>query len=89
MSKRDLAAAIRKATDCSSGQANDAVDAVLDTIRKKLKKEGRFSLVGFGGFHVGKQKRRKGRNPQTGESIWISARKTVRFKASSILKKKV
>ncbi len=89
MSKRELAAAIRKATDCSSRQANDAVDAVFDTIRKKLKKEGRFGLVAFGAFRVGKLKRRKGRNPQTGEPIWISARKTVRIKASSVLKKKV
>jgi DNA-binding protein HU-beta len=45
--------------------------------------------VGFGTFAVTKRPRRKGRNPQTGESITIPARKVPRFTAGKALKERV
>jgi DNA-binding protein HU-beta len=42
-------------------------------------------LVGFGTFSVSKRAARNGRNPKTGETIKIKARKVARFKAGKEL----
>jgi len=55
------------------------VDCVLEAITKTLKKNGKVMLVGFGTFKVTKRKARKGRNPQTGEEIKITAWNVPRF----------
>ena len=67
--------------------ADRALQAVLDGIAKGLKKGGVVSLVGFGTFKVKARPARMGRNPQTGATIKISARKVVGFKPSADLKK--
>lgn len=67
-------------------EAQSAVDCVLDSITKALKKGDTVTLVGFGTFKVVKRKARKGRNPQTGEPIKIKASTVVRFKAGKALK---
>lgn len=67
--------------------AGRALDAVLEGIAKGLKKSGAVSLVGFGTFKVKARPARKGRNPQTGETITIKARKVVGFKPSAEMKK--
>ncbi len=89
MSKVVLSEAIQKATGCNAAQAKKAVDAVTRAIARSLKKDRRFGLQGFGTFRVVKRGRRKGRNPRTGESITIRASKSVRFKPSDNLKKRV
>jgi DNA-binding protein HU-beta len=86
MSKAALVEAVRKATECTTAQANDAVDGMVEVIAKTVKKEGSFALVGFGTFKSAKRAARTGRNPKTGEAIQIAASKTVRFKPSSQLK---
>ncbi len=58
----------------------DMVDGVFETIAKSIKKEKKFSYPGFGTFEVRARKARKGRNPQTGETIKIKASKTVAFR---------
>lgn len=67
-------------------EAQSAVDCVLDSITKALKKGDTVTLVGFGTFKVVKRKARKGRNPQTGEEIKINASKSPKFVASKGLK---
>ena len=62
---------------------------MIAAVVKELKKTGRFTLPSFGTFVVRKTKARKGLNPRTGEQIKVKAGKTVRFKASPTLKKKV
>jgi len=46
-------------------------------------------LVGFGTFWVLNRKARRGRNPQTGEELQISAKKVAKFKAGKNLKEVV
>ena len=67
-------------------EAKAAVDCIFSTITKTLKKKKSVSLVGFGTFKVNKLKARKGRNPQTGETIKIKARKVPKFVAGKGLK---
>ena len=69
--------------------ANRAAADVIDAIVQELKTTGGFTLPSFGTFTVKKTKARKGLNPRTGEAVKVKAGKTVRFKASPTLKKKV
>ena len=73
--------------EASKRAASDALEAVLDAITKAVKKDGTVQLIGFGTFKVAKRAARTGRNPKTGEALKIKASKSVRFVASSALKK--
>lgn len=86
MNKADLIEIVRDKSGATKAAAGEAVDAVFEAMGKALKKEGSFTIVGFGTFKVSKRSARKGRNPQTGETIKIAASKSVRFKASKQLK---
>jgi DNA-binding protein HU-beta len=85
MNKGDLIQELAKVT-CTKKEAEAAVDCVLSTITKALKKNETVTLVGFGTFKVGKRKARTGRNPKTGEAIKIKAKKVPKFVAGKGLK---
>jgi DNA-binding protein HU-beta len=85
MNKGDLIVSVAKDLGASKAQAEKAVNSVLDTIKKNVKKG--VNIIGFGSFSVGNRKARTGRNPQTGATIKIKASKTVRFRAGKALKK--
>jgi len=61
--------------------ARAVLASLIDAVRKTVKKGDRLGLVGFGTFSSGKRKARTGRNPQTGATIKIAAKKTIKFKA--------
>jgi len=86
MNKADLIEIVRETAGSTKAAAGEAVDAIFEAMAKSLKKDGSFTIVGFGTFKVSKRAARKGRNPQTGETIKIAASKSVRFKASTQLK---
>ncbi len=87
MSKIAIAKAIRTATGCTAAQANEAVDALVATILDGVKTDGRFRMFGFGTFSKSERPARQGRNPKTGKTVEIAAYSTIKFKASSSLKK--
>lgn len=89
MNKADLIEIVRDTTGATKAASGEAVDALFEAMAKSLKKEGAFTIVGFGTFKVSKRAARKGRNPQTGETIKIAASKSVRFKASAALKSRL
>ena len=89
MNKGDLIANVAKAADVTKAQAVAAVDSVLESIEKSLKKGDRVTLVGFGTFAVSVRKAREGRNPATGKTIKIPKKKVVRFKAGKGLSEKL
>jgi len=62
------------------------VESVIDIIKEELAKGITVRISGFGKWTVKSKKERKGRNPQTGESMAICARKVITFKSSPILK---
>ena len=67
--------------------AGTALASFIDGVTKALKKkDGKLTLVGFGTFSKSHRKARKGRNPQTGETIKIKASNVVKFKAGKKLK---
>jgi len=85
MNKGDLVNEVAKVVGTKK-EAQAAVDCVLESITKSLKKKNAVTLVGFGTFKVDKRKARKGRNPQTGEEIKIKAKKVPKFIPGKALK---
>lgn len=67
-------------------QATEAFDAVFGAIADYLTEGDRVSIHAFGSFSVSERAARQGRNPATGESIYIPASKNVKFKAARDLK---
>ena len=85
MNKGDLVNEVAKVVNTKK-EAQAAVDCVFSAITKTLKKKDTVALVGFGTFKVAQRKARKGRNPQTGAEIRISAKKVPKFVPGKALK---
>lgn len=66
--------------------AERAVEAVLRAIARGLRRDRKVQISGFGAFHVKRRGARVARNPRTGETIQVSARRTVAFRAGERLK---
>ena len=88
MNKTDLVNKVAQVLKTKK-DAQAAVDIVLSSIAEALEKGDAVSLVGFGTFKVTERKARKGRNPQTGEEIYIAASKVPKFVAGKALKEAV
>ena len=86
MNKADFVNAVAAEAALSKTDAANAVDAIIEVVKKALKKGDSVSLVGFGTFEVRKRAARTGRNPRTGETIKIKASKIPSFKAGKALK---
>ncbi|MFH1321760.1 MAG: HU family DNA-binding protein [Bacteroidota bacterium] len=85
MNKAELIEAIASDASLTKADARRALDAFIGATTKSLKGGNRVALVGFGSFSIAKRKARTGRNPQTGGTIQIPAKKVVKFKAGSDL----
>ena len=70
-------------------QAREAVESILRIIKSSLENDEDVLLSGFGKFNVNNKSARKGRNPQTGESLMLDARRVITFKPSWKLREKV
>jgi DNA-binding protein HU-beta len=87
MTKADFVENIAKDAKISKASATAALDSFIANVTNALKKkDGKLTLVGFGTFAKVRRKARKGRNPQTGETLKIKARNAVTFKAGKKLK---
>ncbi|HYE25313.1 MAG TPA: HU family DNA-binding protein [Clostridia bacterium] len=89
MNKADLIDKIAGEAEISKTQAATAIDTLVASVTSALKKGDRVTLVGFGTFAVSQRRARNGRNPQTGATIKIAARKVAKFTPGIELKKAV
>jgi DNA-binding protein HU-beta len=89
MTKAELISKIAEDAGITKVAATAALDSFLESVAKTLKKGDKLTLVGFGTFSVSKRAARKGRNPFTGETIKIKAKKVAKFKASKELSGKL
>ena len=86
MSKVELIKSLAKKFELSNVKANEIIKYILGSITDSLSKNKPAAFVGFGTFSVKKRAARKGRNPSTGETIKIAARKVVKFSVGKKLK---
>ncbi len=89
LTKADLADAIYAALPVDKQKAAQIVEDYVELIKEALEKEGKVMLSGFGSYEVKYKPPRRGRNPQTGDSIILRARKVVKFKPSQLLRKAI
>jgi integration host factor subunit alpha len=87
MTKADIVERIYEKVGFSKKEASEVVDSVFEVIKRHLEDGDKVKVSGFGNFAVHEKKPRKGRNPQTGETITIQGRRVLGFKASPMLKK--
>lgn len=86
MTKADIFEKVSANTGLSKKESAELVEAVFSLIKSTLESGEKLKVAGFGNFEVKQKADRRGRNPQTGETITIEARKILSFKPSNILK---
>ncbi|NBW39576.1 integration host factor subunit alpha [bacterium] len=89
LTKADLADAIYATMPVDKQKATQIVEDYIELIKAALEKESKVMLSGFGSYEVKYKPPRRGRNPQTGESIILRARRVVKFKPSQLLRKAI
>jgi integration host factor subunit alpha len=89
MTKADIVEALYEKVGFSKKEAADLVELVFDTLKTTLSQGQKIKISGFGNFVVREKRSRIGRNPQTGESIEISARRVLTFRPSQVLRAEV
>lgn len=89
MNKAELIDAMAADAGISKAAAKKALDSFTENITNTLASNGRVSLVGFGSFAVSERAAREGRNPQTGATIKIEAKKVARFKPGAELNDRI
>lgn len=89
MTKAQLIDKIAAKAKISKKAANITVNTFVESVTTALKRGDRVALVGFGTFSVVKRKARIARNPRTGATIHVPAKRAPKFKAGRDLKKAV
>jgi len=87
LTKLDIVQNVSDKLGLSKRDASRIVESVFEIMKKQISKGDPVKISGFGNFVVKSKKARKGRNPQTGVEMEISARKVLTFKCSNVLKK--
>ena len=88
MNKAQLIDAIAEKVGLTKADSKKALEAFVETVGEALKGGDKVALIGFGSFSVSERSARSGRNPQTGKTITIPAKKVVKFKAGAELAEK-
>ncbi|MCK4390657.1 MAG: integration host factor subunit alpha [Desulfobacterales bacterium] len=75
--------------DLRKNEARQAVEQLLEIVKRTLESGEDVLISGFGKFVVKEKKARRGRNPQTRRDLKLRARRVVVFKTSGILRKRI
>jgi integration host factor subunit alpha len=89
VTRADLADAVHRRIGLSRAESGEFVEAVLSEIFDAIVSGDDVKLSSFGSFHIRAKGERVGRNPKTGASAPITARRVVMFKASNVLRARI
>ena len=89
MNKKDIVEAIHAKVGFSKRETAAIVNKALELLKTALTEGDSVMISSFGKFSVREKKAHKGRNPKTGETITLPARKVVTFKVSRVLKERI
>ncbi|RII31408.1 MAG: integration host factor subunit alpha [Geobacter sp.] len=89
MTKADLVEKLHISTGFSKKEAADMLESVLAIMKNTLETSDKLKISGFGNFEIKNKTDRRGRNPQTGETITIAARRILTFKPSPLLRQAI
>ncbi|PSJ16173.1 HU family DNA-binding protein [Nitrosomonas supralitoralis] len=85
MNKTELIEAVATRSNTSKAQTTAMLNGLIEVIQAKMASGDNVQLVGFGTFSVTERAGREGRNPATGKSLTIPAKKVVKFKPGTVL----
>jgi DNA-binding protein HU-beta len=86
MTQTEIVGALAEKTGLTKAQTKDFFSAMSDLATKEVKKNGEFTIPGFGKLVKAHRKAREGRNPATGQPIKIPAKTTVKFRVGKAMK---
>lgn len=86
MTKADIVERVHQRIGFSKKESVDLVESVFSVMKNTLESGEKIKIAGFGNFVVKQKSDRRGRNPQTGDTITIGARRILTFKPSQVLK---
>jgi len=89
MTKADIIEKVQEGVGMTRKESAEMVEAVFSIMKSTLETGENLKISGFGSFIVKKKADRRGRNPQTGESITIEARRILTFKPSGVLREQI
>jgi DNA-binding protein HU-beta len=89
MNKSQLIEAVASDSGLTRSDSARAVESVLATVTKTLKRGDEVNITGFGKFSVVRRAARQGVNPRTGERLKIKASKAPKFSAGASLKQAI
>jgi integration host factor subunit alpha len=89
LTKVDLVDSIYNQIGLSRAKSLQAVESLLEIIKKTLENGEDILVSGFGNFCVKEKSERRGRNPQSGEYLILDARRVVTFRCSGVLRDKI
>ncbi len=89
LTKARIVESINEQVGLPKKDAAEAVEILLEIIKRTLESGEDVLISGFGKFCVKEKRARRGRNPATGEDMMLDKRRVVTFKCSSVLRKKV
>lgn len=87
MTKNELIEKVAKKSSLTKSAASDAVNATFNLVRDSLIRGEKVVITGFGTFLIRSRATRRGRNPQTGETIQIPGKKLPGFTAGKTIKR--
>ena len=87
--KKELIKDIQSVVGTSSKNIQKIIDDLIDIIIAILNENNKLNIKNFGSFRLISKKKREGRNPRTKEKYFITSRRSISFKISSLLKKKI
>jgi integration host factor subunit alpha len=89
LTKAHIAKTIRNRLGFTNARSAQLVHSLLETIKGSLENGEDVLITGFGKFCVKEKRKRRGRNPQTGEDLMLDARRVVTFRCSGVLRDKI
>ena len=89
ITKAHLADSIHNQLGLHKNQSVQALESILEIIKKTLENGEGVMITGFGKFYVKEKKKRRGRNPATGEDLMLGSRRVLSFKCPGVLKDKI
>lgn len=89
MNKSELIQELADQKDLTYKKAEEVMNTVFNSMSQELQQDGRIEIRGFGSFVVRHYDAYQGRNPRTGESIWVEAKKLPFFKVGKELRQRV
>ncbi|HEV3469389.1 MAG TPA: HU family DNA-binding protein [Pyrinomonadaceae bacterium] len=86
MSQSEVVNHFAERFELKRAQVKEIFEELSNLASREVKENGEFALPGFGKLVLSERKAREGRNPQTGDTIQIPAKTTLKFRLSKAMK---